>query len=150
MGDNIDLQKTILVSCPTCYGSGGWPLYLLVTGYFLCLFVSTYRVILEFKKKTTKKNWWKLCCLIALSSFLFLKSMFMLVPYPHVLFTDVFVCDQLPRYFLFLSFQFLALWLGGVVFKGVNICCSIIVPIFLLLLSLLALVALVVFSYFSV
>lgn len=143
-----DLEKIIIVSCPTCYGNGGWPLYILSVEYILCLCVSTYRVIQEIKKRKPKKNRWKILCVTTMTLFVFFKSLFIVIPFPHGYFTDIFLCDQLPRYFLFLSFQFLALWLGGVVFKGFgrDICCGIVVPIVLLGLSGSALVGLIVFS----
>jgi hypothetical protein len=144
-----DLENTIIVSCPTCYGNGGWPLYIVSVEYTLCLSISTYRVIQELKKKhRVKRNWWKVLCLVTMTLFLFFKSLFIWVPFPHRYFSDIFLCDQLPRYFLFLSFQFLALWLGGVVFKGPgrNLCCGVVVPIILLGLSASALVGLLVFS----
>lgn len=72
----------------------------------------------------------KVSCLFGISFFLFLKSTFFIIPLPHSLFTDLLFCDELPRFSFYLSFQFLTLWLGGVVFKGSgpNTFCGKIVP----------------------
>jgi hypothetical protein len=145
---NSFLENTIIISCPVCYGIGSFPLYILVSEYGVSLLLSTYRIIYEVTKKRLKKNWWKVLSLISLALFLFLKSLFMVVPFPYDYFTDIFVCDQLPRYFLFLSFQFLVVWLNGIIFKGINIYCTRVLPIFLLSLSVVAFIVLVVFSWY--
>jgi hypothetical protein len=122
---NNSLQELITVSCPVIYGSNSWPLYFLYSSYFICFLASSYRIIAEIRKRKNKYNFMKISCLIFLSLFLLIKSLFYIVPFPLTVFSNIFFCDQLARFFLFISFIFLSLWLGGVVFNGVaNFCCG--------------------------
>jgi hypothetical protein len=111
-----DLQETILTSCPSIYGNDVWPLYLLVFCFLVILSVSIQRLVFECLKPN--KFFMKIMCLIFLSLFVMMELVFLIVPFPHSFFSDMLYCDHLPRFSVFVSFQFLCLWLGGVVFSN--------------------------------
>ena len=92
-----------------------WPLILLFALYGICLLITLQELVFVFHKHQLKKHLLKKAFLILLAVFLLFRTFLLVVPLPYNATAYYIVCDQVPNYFMFLAWEFLAVWLGKAV-----------------------------------
>lgn len=50
--------------------------------------------------------------LLLISLFLFMKTICLVIPFPFGKLSYLLICDEIPRYFVFVGWELLSLWLG--------------------------------------
>lgn len=127
------LQDNLALNCPgllfslflslfeprlVVYGKGSFPLCILLGLYLLCLFDVVQEEIFLLKSKKIRKNLLRILFLFLISLYLLARVLCLIVPFPFHKLTYYLVCDQLPRYFVFVGLQLLSFWLGSAVLSA--------------------------------
>lgn len=107
---NTSIQVYITQQCATFYGSGGWPYMILFSIYFVIGLLSIQRFLSDFTVARFKKNPSKYLSLGFLCIAMVLKAIPFIIPLPLRVHAIPFVCDSVPKSFVFLSWYFLAIF----------------------------------------
>ncbi|KAK2956593.1 hypothetical protein BLNAU_8433 [Blattamonas nauphoetae] len=126
-------QEHITLDSPVIYGSGTAPLIALFCAFTILLAIPTYHVIRTLKLKPFKKHRLKFTFLLMMSLYLFTRSLLLVVPFAWEKFSFYFISDQLPKYFLFVAWALIAIWIGNSILApyGSNRKCNFMVIMFL-------------------
>ncbi|KAK2958527.1 hypothetical protein BLNAU_6561 [Blattamonas nauphoetae] len=113
------LVSISLHKCPSdIYGQGGWVQLIDVVLLGIAALISITELISIVSKKGSNFFSAQAIFLHMIFWFSVLQLLNLLVPIPWTNLTYLLIADQLPRYFVFLAFQFLAIWLGSAVFSS--------------------------------
>ncbi|KAK2943062.1 hypothetical protein BLNAU_22036 [Blattamonas nauphoetae] len=78
----------------------------------------THQTIRTLARTKFRRNIRQKLFLVLMSCFLLSRILTVVVPFPWNYFTGTFICDQVPRFLLFVSWEFLSLWIGSLVGFG--------------------------------
>ena len=133
------------------YGPGGFPLIILLALYVVLLLIAATEAIFTWYRTKLKSNWIKKLFLTLVAIFLLIRSAQLVIPYPFGHLTYLLFSDQSPRYFLFLAWQFLALWLGSAILSSTSKSCISrnCLAAFFIFLFIIILIVSVIFSIIS-
>lgn len=98
------------------YGKGSWPQIIILIFFFIALLLAVQELVTVVLQTRLRKSLLRKSFLLVFSLFLFWRVLVFITPFPFNLFWGIFVADQIPRYLLFVAWEFLALWLGSAVF----------------------------------
>ncbi|KAK2957198.1 hypothetical protein BLNAU_7792 [Blattamonas nauphoetae] len=147
----LSLQYEISSTTPSLYGKDGLVQLIQVVAYTITFFMSLTEILSHFMKKRSCRYNAQLIFLQMITFFSLVKLLILLIPIPWNNLTYLLISDQLPRYCVFLAFQFLAIWLGTAVFSSFarNRSTKNWIAVIIIVLFILLMIASVILSIFQ-
>ncbi|KAK2946925.1 hypothetical protein BLNAU_18149 [Blattamonas nauphoetae] len=104
-------ELTLPARCPSAYGEGSYPLIILAFTFLVNLFLSGTIFFHDVFSASLRRNLLKKLFLACAWIMCFLRSIMIIVPFQHSMFSNNFFCFGLPRYFHFSTYQVFCIWL---------------------------------------
>ncbi|KAK2950060.1 hypothetical protein BLNAU_14982 [Blattamonas nauphoetae] len=111
----LPVQKELLESCPMVYGPGGWPVIVMTSINFLIGLFVFNEMISSMQKCRWRKSPSRHIFILCLSVVQILNLINSLVPIPWDYTSALVLCDQIPRYLFYVSWEFISMWLGSAI-----------------------------------
>ncbi|KAK2962423.1 hypothetical protein BLNAU_2666 [Blattamonas nauphoetae] len=116
----LTIQQELLESCPIVYGPGSWPISIITAvNVAVALFVF-HEMISTIHKGKWRQNYSRHIFIICLTIFISFRIITSLLPIGWNYTTALIFCDQIPRYFFFMGWEFISMWLGTAILASQN------------------------------